>query len=195
MGLYEHWPYVNFHELNLNWMIEQMKEMESEIERVKNLADDMDEMKEKYLELIAMYNQLENDFIDFKNAVDNNFRELATDLQNEIASDLAYMMAQFDAFKNEVNYNLAGFQDQLNALDLKLDNAIENLADNFTMTNPFTGEEESITAVIYTLASFHMEDALTAAEYDNLQLTASDYDARQLTAYQYDVLGKQYLLP
>ena len=32
MGLYEHWPYTNFHELNLNWILEEMKAMTEHIE-------------------------------------------------------------------------------------------------------------------------------------------------------------------
>lgn len=195
MGLYEHWPYVNFHELNINWIVEQMTEMKSEIERVKDLADDMDEMKEKYEEIILLYDQLENDFTDFKNQMETDFRNLELSLVARIDNELINLQTQIDAFKNEVSYQISGFQDQLNALDLKLDNAIENLAESFKMTNPFTGETESVVNVIYTLATFHMEDALTAAEYDGLELTASAYDSLGITAYQYDVLGKQYLMP
>lgn len=195
MGLYEHFPYVNFHELNLNYILEQMAEIEKEIENVKDLAADMEDLKEKYSELSSMYDQLENDFEEFKSAVNAEFYDLAERLSNQIAQEMVSINNEIDAFKNEVNYRLSGFQSELAALNLKLDNAIENLADNLTMVNPFTGETERITSVINMLASFHMEDALTASEYDNLQLTASNYDARQLTAYQYDVLGKQYLMP
>lgn len=31
MGLFEHWPYTNFHELNLNWIIEQIKPLKDSI--------------------------------------------------------------------------------------------------------------------------------------------------------------------
>lgn len=32
MGLYEHWPYTNFHELNLDWIVKEMKDMTVRIE-------------------------------------------------------------------------------------------------------------------------------------------------------------------
>lgn len=32
MALYEHWPYVNFHELNLDWIVREMKDMTDRIE-------------------------------------------------------------------------------------------------------------------------------------------------------------------
>lgn len=37
--------------------------------------------------------------------------------------------------------------------------------------------------------------ALTASEYDSLQLTAQEYDSYELTAYQYDCCGWRYLWP
>ena len=35
MGLYAHWPYTNFHELNLTWLLRRMKEL---TETVKNFV-------------------------------------------------------------------------------------------------------------------------------------------------------------
>lgn len=32
MGLFEHWPYTNFHELNLNWIICKMKELSAKVD-------------------------------------------------------------------------------------------------------------------------------------------------------------------
>lgn len=187
--------YSNFHDINLDYFLSEFKKIEDDVKAVEALVIDMEDIKEKYNEIVSLYEQLETDFEEFETAVNNNFYTLSARLEQQIVDDFAGLQAQIDSFKSEVNYTLDGFHDELNALNLKLDNAIENLADSFKMTNPFTGEDESITAVIYTLATFHMEDALTAAEYDGLELTASAYDSLGLTAYQYDVLGKQYLMP
>lgn len=40
MGLFEHWPYTNFHELNLNWIIKEVKKLS---EAWKNIDDIIDE--------------------------------------------------------------------------------------------------------------------------------------------------------
>lgn len=34
MGLFEHWPYTNFHELNLNWIIKKVKELSDEVSEI-----------------------------------------------------------------------------------------------------------------------------------------------------------------
>lgn len=64
----------------------------------------------------------------------------------------------------------------------------------YFMYSPFTGEYVPITTVINELAFLHRSDALTAAEYDALDLTASDYDAYDITAYDYDWSGKTILV-
>lgn len=63
------------------------------------------------------------------------------------------------------------------------------------MVNPITGVYEDVRDVVDDIVSyFHTENALTAAEYDALDLTASDYDAYDLTAYDYDFNGKLRLV-
>lgn len=37
MGLFDHFPYTNFHELNLTWALEQLRKLESELENFVNL--------------------------------------------------------------------------------------------------------------------------------------------------------------
>ena len=64
----------------------------------------------------------------------------------------------------------------------------------YYMNSPFTGLYVPIITVINELAHLHKADALTAAEYDALDLSASDYDAYDLTAYDYDWSGKLLLV-
>lgn len=64
----------------------------------------------------------------------------------------------------------------------------------YFMYSPFTGDYVPIITVINELAFLHRSDALTAAEYDALQLTAADYDAEDITAYDYDWSGKTILI-
>ncbi len=58
------------------------------------------------------------------------------------------------------------------------------------MTSPFTGKYVPLEIVINELASLHKDDALTATEYDTLDITATYYDSLDLTAYDYDWHGK-----
>lgn len=61
------------------------------------------------------------------------------------------------------------------------------------MLDPFTGKYSKIKVVIGELADLH-RNALTATEYDSLELTADDYDAEEITAYDYDWRGKELLI-
>ena len=61
------------------------------------------------------------------------------------------------------------------------------------MYNPFVGYFTPIQDIILKLISFHRKNALTAGEYDALQLTATAYDTLQVTAYNYDFDGKTYV--
>lgn len=197
MGLYEHWPYVNFHELNLNMILQEMKRISDEMEVIKTWHDDyqdeLEHLEEIYGDLVNKYNDLEQDFNAFVQQINTDFEELETDLIARINREMNDVRNEMQLFENQVNYRLDGMQAQITALDRKIDNAIEHLADNLKIINPFTGELEPISDVINTLAAFHMEDAITAGDYDALQLTAGYYDGLQLTAYQYDVQARQFL--
>ena len=59
---------------------------------------------------------------------------------------------------------------------------------NHFMRDPFNGLIVKNQVVILELADLHKE-ALTAAEYDALEITAADFDAMELTAYWFDWYG------
>ena len=48
MGLYEHLPYTNFHELNLDWLLRKMKELEQAV--ADFTGDELQEAVNKYLD-------------------------------------------------------------------------------------------------------------------------------------------------
>lgn len=62
------------------------------------------------------------------------------------------------------------------------------------MFSPFTGQVESLKSVILSLVGLHRGDALTAEEYDLLDLDADTYDAYEVEAYNYDFSGKTILV-
>lgn len=43
MGVFEKMPYTNFHELNINWVLKKLKEMEDDINDLKETAENLDE--------------------------------------------------------------------------------------------------------------------------------------------------------
>lgn len=61
------------------------------------------------------------------------------------------------------------------------------------MRSPFTGKNTHYSNIIYQLANLH-KCALTAKQYDDLNMTALEFDAWNITAFNYDWFGKQMLL-
>lgn len=58
------------------------------------------------------------------------------------------------------------------------------------MRDPFTGLIAPIKDVIMELYGLHM-GALTAAEFDALDLTAQEFDAKEVTAFEFDFFGSE----
>lgn len=186
--------YSNFHDINLDWIIAELKKVHDEYDDVKQLVIDLEELKNKYEEVYNLFEQLENDFNSFTDDIESEMSSFETDIRNEFSILTDNFENEFRQLSADVNNVLAAYNTRLIDLNIKIDNAITNLSQSIKMINPFTGQDEPLSDVIYQLASFHMENAITAGEYDALNLTAQVYDNMGLTAYQYDVNGKVYLM-
>lgn len=174
---FEKFPYSNFHDLNLDWIIQQVNEWAAEWAEVKQAYE---EFEADLSQINAHLEQLDNKDIFLENqigAINTLIEALDQRLSNTISS--------LTEFEDVVNYSLNDLDDRLQYLEQY---AV------FYMYSPFTGLYVPLTEVITELAQFHLEDALTAAEYDALAMDAGYYDAKQLTAIQYDATGK-VLLP
>ena len=64
---------------------------------------------------------------------------------------------------------------------------------DISVFDPTTGFYSPLQIVINNLYNSSRQDALTATEYDALQLTATAYDAYEITAFNYDRYGKTIL--
>ena len=65
--------------------------------------------------------------------------------------------------------------------------------DNITILDPTTGLYSPIQIVIDNIYDQTRDEAITAGEYDALELTAGAYDALEITAFNYDRYGKTIL--
>ena len=77
----------------------------------------------------------------------------------------------------------------------QLHQEIQNIAvGDITVYDPTTGILSPLQTVLDNLYGSSREDALTATEYDALELTATAYDAYDITAFDYDKYGKTLLV-
>lgn len=86
------------------------------------------------------------------------------------------------------NYALALYQQMKDYVDAKF-------VEYSYMISPFSGKKEDVRDVVTEIVyKFHKTNALTASEYDALELTASAYDGYLLTAFDYDFNAKTLLV-
>ena len=134
----------------------------------------------KYQELLIEFNRLREEF---------------DELEDKITEDVNQQIAEFEIqFKDLLiasqNYLIA-YSD---AGDARLEAQIEQIIiGNIQVVDPTTGLTSPLQTVINNIAGI-ARDALTATEYDGLELTATAYDTEEITAYDYDFSGKLILM-
>lgn len=96
---------------------------------------------------------------------------------------------------NVINSQISDLRRYVNQQDQAIYEYINTvMVGGIIIFNPITGLQEPLQDVINSLYDLERTDALTATEYDALELTASAYEAYDLTATQYDTQGKILLV-
>lgn len=128
-------------------------------------------------EVASLQSEIQNFEKEVTDAIALQFADIKAELQAMIASALNQANAYTDA--------VAG----------RLENEIAQIAvGQIRVYDPTTGLYSPLQVVIDNLYGQGRSDALTATEYDALELTATTYDGYELTAYEYDNNGKSLLV-
>ena len=188
MGFVNQFPYSDFHELNLDWLIAKTKELMTHMDALQAEFDKIEVLTKEQIDAmieaaIAANNiKLYNDLVTLKEQITTEYKAYCN---NQIAQLTIYIDNQ-DIYYNGLSQSYAD-----HALSEAKSYVDTQVLDYTMMVNPITGVYEDVRLVVDDIVSyFHTEDALTAAEYDALELTATAYDAYELTAYDYDFNGK-----
>lgn len=216
MGLFDHFPYTNFHELNLDWILKQYTELSQKVEA---LYDWMGTHKGEYEEALERLEEVENEINTFEDQIRNQFAELKLQIDADFAAQKAELQAlisstqaeierELQLLQEEVDRAIAGFENQFVQLENNILNQIENLkAEVRREVNTFYNIMQANNVYVFK----HVEDRLdefinelpeilTVYVYNPYRGEVTDiqtaiYDLYEvaciwgLTASQYDSLG------
>lgn len=166
---------------DVEYLLGILKKLNDVILQVNQNTEFINKYSGKIEELEAEIEALKSEMTDFENQItleiSNRFAEIEIQLQAMIATTLvqanAYTDSKFAVLEEEIQQIIAG---------------------QITVYDPTTGLVSPLQTVIDNLYGSTREDALTATEYDALDLTATDYDGYQLSAFDYDKYGKTLLV-
>lgn len=187
MSMFNKYPYTDYHELNLDYLLERLANVEKTIKTIKE--DIKGEVFDYVQRVLAPYEQRLNSLIIEVGNLENRVDAKLEEYNNRITS-----------FINEVNNELAEIRqylvDSINAVNSLTDTKIENnniyilnevsqnIGTMFRVINPFLGTSVSIQEMVDYLSSFHIEDgllysamntrALTYTEFNDLEITYTD---------------------
>ena len=135
-NFFNKYPYTDFHELNLDWVLETIKQLVADWEEYHtSLTGEWNDMQEDW-------HDVEGAWISLKNYVENYFANLnvQTEINNkldEMASDGtldAILLPYFNAYKNDINNIVSGQNNRITVLENRMD-TFASLPDGSTAGN------------------------------------------------------------
>lgn len=134
---------------------------------------------------------LRNEVNDFEDEINQQFAQLESELVNNINNQLILIRNELlnllYAYRNE---SRAYTDTRIAEIQEEIDNI---LIGQIVVHDPTTGQESPLQTVINNIYDSTRTDAISATEYDALELTATTYDGYEITAFNYDQFGKTIL--
>lgn len=166
---------------DVEYLLGILKKLNEMIAQLNANTAFIEEYSGKIEEIEAEIASLRSEMTEFEAQVNSNIQQQFATIRLELQSMIATALQQANAYTDLVASGL--------------EREIQNIAiGQITVYDPTTGQVENLQTVIDNLYNTSREDALTATEYDALQLTATAYDAYQLNAIDYDREGKVLLV-
>ena len=176
----------------VEYLLGVLKKMNEVIAQVNSNTSFIENYDGRITELETEITAIRKEIEDFETKVETDFAELQTELINtintrliQIRSELIDLLAIYRAeSKAYTDTKIAQVEAEIEQI----------LIGQITLRDPTTGLVSPLQTVIDNLYDTTREEALTATEYDALELTATAYDGHDLTAFNYDYYGKTILM-
>ena len=161
------YPYLDFHELNLDWVIAKITEFDKKLDnyedtvlkKAKEYTDSA--IKESYSSLVSEFNTFKNEVTTLISGLDSRY----DDFVNTVNDRMAITDANVLAISRKVDLVLAeanAYTNQAirNNNDYIIDQTTKAL-ETVTVLNYFTGARTSIQDMFDYLAQFHLQNAIS----------------------------------
>lgn len=153
---------------------EVIAQTNSNTEFINNYSGKIEEIEAEVEALRSEMAQFERDI---NQSISLQFAEIKLELQAMIATALNQANAYTDSVASQLEAEIR-----------------EISIGQISVFDPTSGIYSPLQVVIDNLYNSSRENALTATEYDGLELTATDYDGYNLSASEYDQNGKTLLV-
>lgn len=141
---------------------------------IEQYSGKIEEIEQQITELYSAFDSFKTDV---NNSIALQFAEIKIELQSAIATTLTQANSYTDAIASSLRREIE-----------------EISLGQISVYDPTTGIISPLQVVIDNIYGSSRDNALTATEYDTLELTATSYDAYELTAFEYDKSGKTLLI-
>lgn len=166
---------------DVEFLLGVLKKLNEVIMQVNSNTSFINEYTGKIEEIEAELINLRQEMTDFENEINQSIALQFAEIKVELQSLVATALSQANAYTDAV---AAGLEAEIQEISIG----------QISVFDPTTGIYSPLQIVIDNLYNASRENALTASEYDALDLTATDYDAYTLSATEYDQNGKTLLV-
>lgn len=177
---------------DVEFLLGILKKLNEVIVQTNKNSEFIDDYTGKIEQIEREIEALRIEYEEFTQAIGEEISQFESSINNSIA-------LQFAQIKVELQAMIATTLNQANAytdaVAAQLREEIEAVSvGDIQVYDPTTGIYSPLQTVIDNLYGVGRDDALTATEYDALELTATAYDAYEISAFEYDKYGKTLLV-
>lgn len=189
-------PYSNFHELNLDWIINELKDFQ---ERLDTIAEEGYQKSKEYVD--SQLSGLRNEFDTFKNEVNAAlaaYDDTIRDFKIHVTDQLILFQSQLDGYQKQLSDSVAGlrvYTDQkVEQSEKEMQEYIaDQVLNNISVLDPFTGEYVTIQYMINYLSTLHMTGGATYDEIAAARKTINALTALGHTYTEWATNGREYI--